>query len=114
MQRADGAPDPRAAIQMLFDVAELQAKGATAPSPLLPPLAVGLYGRRMTPPNPGSAAGNMRRADGAPGPPGGSPVPGREAVVGTKPHADGSAADGAGAGAPTPRARCAPPNRFDG
>jgi hypothetical protein len=83
------------------------------PPPLSPPLAVGgLCGRRMTPPNPGSAAGGMRRADGAPdtradgapGPPGGSPEPGREAAVGTKRHADGSAADGAGAGAPTPRA----------
>ena len=92
MQRADGAPDPRAGLQMLS----------------------GLCGRRMTPPKSGAlaAAGGMRRADGAPdtradgapGPPGGSPEPGREAAVGTKRHADGSAADGAGAGAPTPRA----------
>jgi hypothetical protein len=41
-------------------------------------------------------------ADGAPGPPEGSPVPDREAAVGTKRHADGSMADGAGAGAQTP------------
>ena len=78
------------------------------PPPLSPPpLAVGgLCGQRMTPPKPGAlaAAGGMRRADGAPGPPGGSPVPGREAAVGTKRHADGSVADGACAGAPTPRA----------
>ena len=56
----------------------------------------------------------MQRADGAPDPSAAlqmlcSPVPGREAAVGTKRHADGSAADGsaadgAGAGAPTPRA----------
>ena len=105
MQRADGAPDPSAALQMLCDVAELHPDQPPPLSP--PPLAVGgLCGRRMTPPKPGAlaAAGGMRRADGAPGPPGGSPEPGREAAVGTKRHADGSAADGAGAGAPTPRA----------
>jgi len=96
-----------AALQILCDVAELQPQGATATGPSPPPLAAGgLCGRRMTPPKPGAlaAAGGMRRADGAPGPPGGSPVPGREAAVGTKRHADGSVADGACAGAPTPRA----------
>ena len=73
----------------------------------------------MTPPNPGAlaAAGDMLRAngasdpraDGAPGPPEGSPVSGREAAVGTKRHADGSPADGDGASAA--QARRAPGER---
>ena len=102
MQRADGAPDPRAALL-------LQPEGPTAPSPPPPLLAVGLCWRRMTPPNPGAlaAAGDMLRADGAsdpradgaPGPPEGSPVSGREAAVGTKRHSDGSPANGDGASA---------------
>ena len=83
-------------------------KAKVPASPRAPLLS--LCGRRLMQPNPGAAVGGMRRADGAPdprddgapGPPGGSPVPGREAAVGTKRHADSSTADGAGAGAPTP------------